>query len=325
MSGARSRLLSQLIKRTVTLLRSSLPRFGLADRKAFRVALIAVVAAVALMTLPVLSLVYFGNSEFFDRGPQTVLVSGTVDPNLASATLLLHRLVPEENAIEASVLVNLGHAPSQNDSVSEPCLFVRVDDRSVAGGETFLPRSFPLSCGGVPGTGFRGGETPRFLLPAYQSVTLYPFDEIRVFPYVRIDFVDGHPATTFRVIKKLPGRTMSWNGDELNWDIRLGRSTNEKVLVLFGAVLFVSLTLLTAWHMATAPMAASSVQDLVAAAGFVIAAAGFRDMLGVTRTLGTSAFELGVFVLPLLILAVAIIAGRARRSAAAQHPRLRAD
>lgn len=281
-----------------------------------RIGLSAGLAFMLLNIISVSSLIFLGNAEYHGRSAQFIDVSNGETDGGATATLVLHRIVTDENAIEASVLVRIpSEFAEKHKDENAPCFQVYVGDRSNPDEQVFRSEIFPIYCKKLPfATVFLEDQTPRFMIPATQSVSLFPFDELIVVPDIKVaeqgtyfDFL----ATYYRIGKALPGKIVTFTGDKMNWEIHLSRSTNEKIIVQLAATLFVILSLFVSWQLAQ-PRKEVGTQDMVAVAGFIIAAAGFRDMLGVTRTIGTSFFELAVFGLPLIILTLSIFVGHVR-------------
>lgn len=270
--------------------------------------------------LVLISFVFFGNNEYHNRAAQTIVVSDKANGEGLVATLILHKIELEENAIEASVLVTArGITPKRSSEGDPSCFQLSIIDRSSPEQQIFAARSYKILCDETAYARSIEYETPRFLIPVYQSVALYPFDDLSIIPQVQLRSEDldsnDYNSVNYRVIKTFPGKVLTWNGDPLNWEFHLTRSINEKVLVVLAASLFLGLTLLVSWQMAQPRSGPSGTQDMVAVAGYIIAAAGFRDILGVTKTIGTSVFELAVFVLPLIVLTISIFIGHARRRA----------
>ena len=95
---------------------------------------------------------------------------------------------------------------------------------------------------------------------------------------------------------------MDVSGDEDNWNVILGRSYNDKILILSSAMFFFSLTLMVAWRIAFSDTPLSGLQDLLAIAGYIVAAVSFRELLGANMTASVSVFEILAFIIPLMML-----------------------
>jgi hypothetical protein len=287
-----------------------------------QVVLIAVIilAAVGVEVATVSGIVFFGNSEYFERGYQSIVVSEPNTEGPVVVRLVIHKVVPDENSVEASVVIeapeNFTESFPRNP---QPCMTLLVDDRSHE--RLFEPRRFHFDCAKESGEAFVFRQTPRFLLPAWQSVKLYPFDKVETLPLLRLTAGGDMPPTRYVVAKTMSGRVLSREGSDLNWEIILARSTNQKIAILIAATLFIAIALVAAWKIVSAKSATSGLEDVIAVAGFVLAAAGFRSLLGVERLAGTSAFEIAVFLLPLVLLVVGMLIAHVRNATAPRSQR----
>lgn len=245
--------------------------------------------------------IFLANEEYSGRGSQTVVIYDPRSEKGPVVNLIIHEILPEEGAVEASVSLTFPATTPPRQPDKAECFILVVGDRSPE--QVMMPKKHSFPCTADPAIGIPGGQTDRFKLPAYQSVQLFPFDTIVIWPYLNLISLQNDFAEPKYVITKFPpGRTISLKGDWLNWDIYFERSNNEKISILVSAFLFVSLTILLSWRIIMADSRLSAVQDLVAIASYMIAAVGFRELIGLDRTSGTSAFEIGVFILPLVLL-----------------------
>ncbi len=267
-----------------------------------------ILAAALLPLLPIL-FVTLVNGELSGRGIDAVDIGKNVDTPAFTITAVIHRLIPEENAAELSFTVTVDPAEISDrmrgrDNCATLVVWNRDPDRVTP------PQRVQISCRAADGFTYPTTQTGRIALPAYPSVAGFPFDYVHLWPDARVS-VDTifHGATNIRVVKQVPGRVLVNQGDQLNWDLALGRPWTEKVLILISGGWFVLLTLGVGIELLRAKRAPKGWQDMATLAGFLLAAAGLRDLLGVTRSTTTSAFEIIVFLGPLLFLS-AILAYR---------------
>lgn len=297
--------------------RAILPRLKPTLFKRITLIGLIILAASLVQALSVAGIVFFGNSEYFERGYQSIVISEPDAEDAVVVRLVIHKIVSDENSVEASAVIEApGELTERFLRNPQPCMTLLVDDRSHE--RLFEPRRFHFDCTKAAGEAFVFRQTPRFLLPAWQSVEMYPFDKVETWPLLRLTAGGEMPPTRYVVAKTMSGRILSQEGTELNWDINLARSTNQKIAIVMAATLFIAIALVAAWKILTAKSATSGLEDVLAVAGFVLAAAGFRNLLGVERLPGTSAFEIAVFLLPLGVLVVSMLIAHVRNAIATQ-------
>jgi hypothetical protein len=273
----------------------------------------ALVIAVALFGASGVAafVVFFGNNEYDERASQTIDLATDPGDNPIHVMLIVHKLLPEENAAEVSIVVNAqGDAMLHLDPTSAACFSLIVDDRSPD--RAFPPRTYRFDCKAGAGENFVTRESPRFLLPAWQSVSMFPFDDVQIWPIVRLVAQTDWPPARYSATKAFPGRVISNTGNELNWAIHFARSPNQKIAILAGAALFVLLTIFVSARILFGREPLSALQDLIAVASYVVAAVGFRELLGLNKSIGTSAFEIAFFILPLAMMAISMAGAQAR-------------
>src|SRR5207249_4889490 len=86
-------------------------------------------------------------------------------------------------------------------------------------------------------------------------------------------------------------------------EITLTRTSTEKIFVLLGGLVFLALSFVIFITLVKSTVL-KRFEELLAIAGYLVAATGFRDLLGISREAGVSAFEVIVlgfrfFLLPL--------------------------
>jgi len=138
------------------------------------------------------------------------------------------------------------------------------------------------------------------------SVYGFPFDDLSIRPIFEVSR-DGTYTDHYRleVQKALPGRLMEVSNETIPV-IRLTRSPTEKAIVLVSAVVFLFLSGILVYGLFAARRGLTTLEELLAVGGYMVAAAGFRELLGVSRAAGTSALEIAVIGIPLLLLAIAV-------------------
>lgn len=149
-------------------------------------------------------------------------------------------------------------------------------------------------------------QSKRFFLPALPSIGGFPFDDLYIRPIVDVSR-NGNYTPHFRldVQKALPGRILEVTGDNIP-EIRLTRSPTEKAIVITSSLIFLFLSGILAYSLLAMGQGLSILQDLLAVGGYLVAAAGFREILGVSRSSGATALEVVVIGIPLLLLMIVV-------------------
>lgn len=283
-----------------------LKRRGLV-RTTGRVILLLVTFALVLWTYAVVvdSDVYGRLSETKRLQPAVSQRQPSVEPTVR---LVIHRLLADENAVEVSIMfIADGAVASDPWWRGKSGLQVALYDCSSVEPD-LLAHLLPVTVEPLfPGHGGSVTQSERFTLPALPSLSGYPFDDVRVYFTTRLRGSDGWGFPhSVEVTKTVPGRLLIVNTDPLNAQATLKRSGVEQTLVLIlGGVFFLlSGALAAALHASAETM--RGWQEILAFAGYVVGAGGFRDLLGLSRSSGVSAFEVVVFGLPLALLVVVV-------------------
>jgi hypothetical protein len=153
---------------------------------------------------------------------------------------------------------------------------------------------------------YSGLETERFLIPIAPSLNGFPFDDIQIRPMIDL-YVNGvYSKLNFAIQKRIPGRIFSFSKNDKEV-VSLTRTSTEKYLVMIGSVIFLLLTVILTYGLVTAKKGLSTVEELIAVAGYILATAGFKEIVGISRNNGTSALEIVVILIPLLSLFLGLI------------------
>lgn len=269
-----------------------------------------VLAITVLIAIALFVTVTLSNRELDERSVVTVKASKGNWEKGFDVNLVVHKFDTEQNELEVSYVVqapnqlNLENpAPPQQD-----CLRLDVTDRSV--NNIVAPKVYEFSCVAKAGNSYAYGETPRISIPAYQSVAMFPFDDIIAFPAARLDsrYIERQSDVTYAITKVFPGRVLELHGDSLNWELRFVRSFNEKAAILTGAALFFVIAALFAagiWRQRANGCVRP--ENLLAIAGYIVSAVGFREFFHVSKLPSTSLFELVVFLAPLAFLCLLVL------------------
>jgi len=224
-------------------------------------------------------------------------------------TLIMHRLLQEENAIECSIVLsyykqNILSQEKENTNF----LLIARDGSEYSPFGLYKKFSFPDTSGLYSVES--GFETNKFCIPTTTSTFGFPFDNIKIHPIIEL-YKDGKRLDyNYKIQKRMLGRIFEEDKTKYkrtNEIIELTRSDIEKYFVIICSLIFISLAAILTYGIVTRKKGLSSVDEIIIVAGYIIAAAGFRDMLGFNKIYGISALEVIVILIPLLIIFIALV------------------
>lgn len=274
-------------------------------RSAVLVLILASLIVTMVLALEVL------NADMFERLSESKNFGrsfGSEDIKLKAPVLrlVIHRLLPDENAAEASMVLTADYSLLDDlKKKKEPKLVGVVYDGS--GYQPFSLLNTVILEPRFSRLGFSqvSVESERFKLSALPSVSGFPFDDVDIEAIAEVVDTDGFQFPhEFEVQKALPGRILKASLVSGRGSILLTRSWTEKSLILTSSAIFVLVCLLVAARLFSARTSLRGIEEILAIAGFVIAAGGFRSLLNFPATAGTTALEVAVLGVPLVALAL---------------------
>jgi hypothetical protein len=216
-------------------------------------------------------------------------------------TLILHKYIEEENSIEASLILNYDNQKVFDEFKTDTLEF-RVN---VVDGYNYsqLDNTFNFKDSikrNTYGNFYSGFTTDRFLIPVAPSLSGFPYDDIKIRPMINL-FINGwYNPINFEIQKRIPGRILSFSEKDKEI-VSLTRTSTEKYFVMISSIIFLLLTVILTYRIITST-GLNTIEELIAVAGYVLATAGFKEMVGINRSNGTSALEIAVILIPLLLL-----------------------
>jgi len=260
------------------------------------------------------------NADLYGRLRETQSI-GFSDPQQPSVLLVVHRLLPEENAVEASIILAVQRGTPVADSVEAGKFKLRVSVYDASGFLPFTPLSVATldSSGWRMNTGTQAVTSPRFAIPVSPSINGFPFDDLRLETGIVVESADGLALRyNASVQRAVPGRLLHASGTWMQPVVVLTRSPTEKALVLASSAVFLLLSAILAIHLVKRTERTTALEEVLALAGFLLATAGFRDLVGVSRASGTSALEVLVFGVPLLLVTGGMLYSMLRKERASR-------
>jgi hypothetical protein len=256
------------------------------------------------------------NADFYARLIETKELKTTYfgkakSDEYPTLILVMHRHLQEENTIECSIIL---HYKKQNIFTKEKeglYFILKVRDGSLYN-PYGLSKEFSFSDTDRLNNVDCAFETERFYLPISVSVKGFPFDNISIRPMISLNLNDMTFVSdyNYQIQKRIAGRIFEKNQDERevrDGKIELTRTDTEKNFVIISSLIFFLLTAILSYGLFVKKKGLSSVDEIIIVAGYILATAGFREILGLNRSNGISALEVGVILLSLLMIFIALI------------------
>jgi hypothetical protein len=276
-----------------------------------RLAQWSLLTAISLSVVLVLSsaLAYTINAEFNGRLTETQTVapkSGNTNGLLVRLTI--HKILVDENAVEASLLLVVNGSGEVGKQIQSGRLSVwaEVEDVSsqhlhAAGAETPLIDSSKFMRSEAV------AQSQRFNLPSYPSVDAYPFDDLHVRPLVYVRTSQGYILDfALEIQKASPGRLLSVQEEGGIPVAALKRAPTQKLFIIATATLFLLVSVAVTVAIFFGARGASGFEQLVAAASYMLSAAGFKELLGVSAVPGTTVLEIVILGVPLVLVSLGV-------------------
>ncbi|WP_055437643.1 hypothetical protein [Lacinutrix algicola] len=151
-----------------------------------------------------------------------------------------------------------------------------------------------------------GFESNTFTIPVAPTINGFPFDDFQIRHNISLFINNKYSEFNLKVQKRIPGRLLTFEkGNKRN--IILTRSTTEKATIVISSIIFLFLTSLLLYGFIKTPNGFNTVEELISIAGYLIAIAGFREIIGVSRINGTGTLEIIVILIPLILLFIGMI------------------
>ena len=236
--------------------------------------------------------------------------SNHISDILPTISLILHKYINEENAIESSISVNYDHYEAfenrSNDSLYLNLIYRDGLSYELSG----ILHNFTFSdFKNVKKYGFRysGFKSDRFYIPTTHSLSSFPSDVLMVRPFIDLYINGQFTEFNFEVQKRIPGRILSSEAQPIEGVIALNRTEGEIYYIYISSIIFLLMTLTIAFTILSNKNGFSTNEELIAFASYIIAIEGFRDILGLSRLNGVCTLELLIILIPLITLCVVLI------------------
>lgn len=294
--ASREAQVSSLIQR-VRLKYAELPR-RTKSGLTFLLTLVLVPLLFFLLVLSLKLIVGAMNAEYSARGRETIRVLEDASAPL-DITVYVYDIQPDKNSATVSIAINVS---TDGETVENrmSCGHLTIIDRVQM--ERYLPHFIKVPCKNAEGWATSAFESERFNVQLLSSLEGYPNDSYWFSLDIRTYDKDGHIAANNQNVVKVAGlRIMRVEDKGENWKVTFSRPLTDIVYIyLFGAIFFF-LTLIVSMAMLLGRIKSTG-EEIIAVAGFLVGATGFRTILGFDRTANTTIFESVVFGVPLLIL-----------------------
>lgn len=272
-------------------------RVGVAGFAIFLMGIFGVAGGAMILSLEIT------NAEIGVRGRENIELATEKSSN-STITIYVHELHTETNSASVSVVVE--QDPPNSESVKEgKCGHLEIMDRAQSEGKG--TRWIKLPCHLSRRAAHLSFETDTFNVQVIAGNSGYPSDTYDLMMFVDAFDGDDLPVkSNLKIVKLSASRVMRVSHPGLNWQVSFVRPLTDRVYICASAVLFVLLTVGVSVLMWRAPIDTAG-EVMLAVASYLIAAAGFRSMLGFDKVANTTSFEIAVFGLPMLLLGFSVL------------------
>ncbi len=272
------------------------------------ISLIIIPLALTFIVIPYIDIV-LTNGDLYGRMIETKHANHLGMPKehnrkFPTLRLILHKILPEENALEASLMVY----GDQDLFTKEFRAILRTEYNNqpfAIHNEVSSKDSMTYNDIGLSEAAFKSN---RFIIPITHSVSGFPNDKILLRPIVNYysDWVTYD--FNFEVQKAISGRNLSIEIDSGNHiSIELSRTQLENVFVKICSGIFILISIIVGFGIISSKKGLSKLEELLMVAGYIIAIEGFRELIGLSRVSGISALEIIVIGVPLVFIFIALI------------------
>jgi len=253
--------------------------------------------------------VYIINDDMYCRLTQTENISSLNFEEKPTITLILKKYLIEENALEATLSITYNNSAIFKQTKSNNVNFITTYSDGYHINPTGLVFKSKFS-DNVNNQNFgylnSGHESETFSIPIAPSVNGFPFDDLKLNHNISLYINNEYSKFNFKVQKRIPGRIFKIESDNKKI-ITLTRSKTEKVTVVISSIIFLFLTSLVLYGFIKSHQGLDTIEELLSIAGFLIAIAGFREIIGVSRINGVGTLEIIVILVPLTLLFIGMV------------------
>lgn len=254
------------------------------------------------------------NEEYHSRLTQILRVnkSKVVQTSTEQDPLIrfvINRLSPEENAADVTLLLILNTNTPLGTILKSKAdgLKAQAEDGS-SGPPTLLETEELTAAKFRPGYANAITHSPRSSFPTFTSIDAFPFDKVSLRPMFKLAHADrSWLSHKIEVQKAFPGRQMSVRWDRGGVIIEFARSNLEIVYVLVVSIVFLIAAASVFVGSMLRKSSATGLESMLSIAGLLVAAAGYREILGVAKLPSTSVLEILVLGIPILLLAGSLL------------------
>jgi hypothetical protein len=260
------------------------------------------------------------NSDYQSRTSTTeslgILNTYTLAPNArVTVQLVLHNAEPTQNYCEVQAFISAddSYVRGSNPGTTPHQLRLTIQDASGIQPMELATIAELTAKDSLSGKGaaysLAASSSPIFRLPGYSSMVGFPFDSIAIRPMVTVKDQDGvNYPFELNVQKGFPGRLIVTRMDEGGFPlIEVRRSWIEKLYYCLIGSVFVVVTVSVAWKLTRLRAKPKRFEEILATAGFLVAAAGLKSSMGIPQSGGLTLFEALVFGVPFLFLTIGFL------------------
>ncbi|WP_297089431.1 hypothetical protein [uncultured Draconibacterium sp.] len=234
-----------------------------------------------------------------------------VKTDYVTVRFIIHNIHEQENAVDASLLI-FTTGQKINHDLKEGKFSITADVRDGYGYAPFGQYHKIVLDSSVVDKNVKTSnlisESENFLFPIANSVDGFPYDDVLIYPRVSVNY-SGTPSEKYKlnteVQKMMTGRQLEVSCKSPRI-ATLSRTPIEKMFIVSSSVIFLVLAILVGISLILTKTGLSRTEELLAIATYLMATAGFRELIGFSRDTGISALEVAVLGIPLALVFTAI-------------------
>ena len=244
------------------------------------------------------------NSDFEASAGEAQVLHGYKGKFPITVVLKLTSLSEQQNSAEGMLIVRADSPLRQYLRDNKEQIRIRLFEDLTT--NTVFNVASEIFDGNVPES--RGGslesEPMKFNFPLHRDVSPYPFDDYFGFLQIDVGNEKGHSYPfDIEVQKGFAGRSLNVEGHPEALVVVLKRPRLQQLFVLLSSGVFLIVTSVIGLRLFKTEVSEKPLDQLLAVGGFLLSAASFRELSGVSRVASFTVLEGVILGFPLMILA----------------------
>ena len=264
-------------------------------------AIISGIEILVILVVPILDADFYG--RLTDTKSFNAFSSNIENRVLPRIRFIIHKILPDENGVEASLeLYVAGQVTNEPGWQDVSQLTAEIRDKSSTQ-SFFVTKKLTINLSRRSGERDISEQSERFIFPYLPSIEGYPLDNAEILPFINlVDDKGFRRDCKIEVQKSFPGWQLLVSKDSHYPKITLIRPLNDRILAIVGGMVFFFLATVMAVGFCYLYTSFQQWEVFLSFVSYIFATVSFRELLGINRTIGTSAYEMIVFFVPIIML-----------------------